>query len=117
VVKIFYDSLGRRDHAVDPAAESTHFGYDAVGRLTSVTDALEGATGYDYDGRGNRQTVTDANHHTTQFVYDRANRLLQEQAPISTATDFTYNAAAGNLSTKVDGNDRPRRSSTTPTGV
>lgn len=81
-----------------------HYAYTELGKLREISDA-DGAViaSYSYDANGNLTATTDAQGNSTSFSYDALNRLISEQAPDNSITE--YNWQGDSLSKVTDSRD------------
>ncbi|WP_166838482.1 RHS repeat protein [Rheinheimera pleomorphica] len=74
-----------------------HYAYTEMGKLREISDADGNVTAsYSYDANGNMTAMTDALGNTTNYQYDALNRLISEQAPDASITEYNWQGDALN---------------------
>jgi RHS repeat-associated protein len=106
-----YDELGRRVSMTDQSGLTTRYVYDTLGRLDAVVQPAASNGGartvsrYTYDELGNQLTQTDARNRTTRFGYDNLGRRVTRTMPLGQTETVQYDAV-GNMRYRTDFNGR-----------
>ena len=93
VTQYEYDAQGNLLKITDDANNIIRIDYDSLGRKTSMDDPDMGHWEYDYDENGNLISQTDAKGQVLTFEYDDLNRLKYKKANAQTIVTHIYDEA------------------------